>query len=89
MIVAFAGWSYASDSATGAVRHLVDNLPGTTFAEIDPEEFFDFTSVRPETLINEEGERTIRWPATEFYYYTDDDPSRNLLLFVDTGPNLK
>ena len=30
MVVAFAGWPYASDSATGAVRHLVDNLPGAT-----------------------------------------------------------
>ncbi len=89
MIVAFAGWPDASDSATGAVRHLIDGLPATKFAEIDPEEFFDFTSVRPETLINEEGERVIRWPANEFYYYTDDDPSRNLLLFVGTEPNLK
>ena len=89
MVVAFAGWPDASDSATGAVRHLVDGLPGTKFAEIDPEEFFDFTAVRPETLINEEGERVIRWPANEFYYYTDDDPSRNLLLFVGTEPNLR
>jgi proteasome assembly chaperone (PAC2) family protein len=89
MIVAFSGWPDASDSATGAVRYLIDGLRATKFAEIDPEEFFDFTSVRPETLINDEGERVIRWPANEFYYYTDDDPSRNLLLFVGTEPNLK
>jgi predicted ATP-grasp superfamily ATP-dependent carboligase len=89
MVVAFAGWPDASDSATGAVRHLVDGLPATKFAEIDPEEFFDFTSARPETLVNEEGERIIRWPANEFYYHIDDDPARSLLLFVGTEPNLK
>lgn len=89
MVVAFAGWPDASDSATGAVRHLVDGLPATKFAEIDPEEFFDFTSVRPETLVNEEGERIIRWPANEFFYHVDDDPSRSLLLFIGTEPNLK
>ena len=89
MVVAFAGWPDASDSATGAVRHLVDGLPATKFAEIDPEEFFDFTSVRPEPLLNEEGERVIRWPANEFFYHVDDDPSRSLLLFIGTEPNLK
>ena len=89
MVVAFAGWPDASDSATGAVRHLVDGLAATKFAEIDPEEFFDFTSVRPETLVNEEGERIIRWPANEFFYHVDDDPARSLLLFIGTEPNLK
>ena len=89
MIVAFAGWPDAAEAATGAVRFLVENLGATHFAEIDPEEFYDFTVTRPETLVNEEGERVIHWPANDFYYYAPAEPARGLLLFVGTEPNLK
>ena len=89
MIVAFAGWPDAAEAATGAVRYLVENLGATKFAEIDPEEFYDFTATRPETLINEEGERVIHWPANDFYYYAPEEPARGLLLYVGTEPNLR
>ena len=52
MIVAFAGWPDAAEAATTAVRHLVQTLPAKKFAEIDPEEFYDFTIVRPQTRQN-------------------------------------
>ena len=87
MIVAFGGWLDAAEAATGAVRHLVDSLGATRFAEIDPEEFFDFTVVRPQLRENEEGERVIRWPANDFYYHAPDDQNGGLLLFTGTEPN--
>ena len=89
MIVAFGGWPDAAEAATGAVRHLVDSLGATRFAEIDPEEFFDFTVVRPQIRENEEGERVIRWPANDFYYHAPDDQNGGLLLFTGTEPNLR
>ena len=89
MIVAFAGWPDAAEAATGAVRYLVENLGATQFAEIDPEEFYDFTVTRPETLVNEEGERVIHWPANDFYYYAPEEAARGLLLYIGTEPNLK
>ncbi len=51
MIVAFAGWPDAAEAASGALRYLVEKLGATKFAEIAPEEFYDFTSTRPETRI--------------------------------------
>ena len=92
MIVAFAGWPDAAESATRAVRYLVRKLPGTKVAEIDPEEFYDFTVVRPQTRVNRRDERIIRWPTNNFYYFKDaDEPesSRGILLYVGTEPNLK
>ncbi len=89
MIVAFAGWPDAGEAATRAVRYLVRKLPARKFAEIDPEEFYDFTVVRPQTRINRRGERVIRWPSNEFYYYAPQDESRGILLFVGTEPNLR
>ena len=89
MIVAFAGWPDAAESATRAVRHLVEKLPAKKFAEIDPEEFYDFTVVRPQTRQNEKGERELHWPANEFYYYAPEEESKGLALFVGTEPSLR
>ena len=89
MIVAFAGWPDAAESATKALRHLVETLPAKKFAEIDPEEFYDFTVVRPQTRQNEEGERETRWPSNEFFYHAPEDESQGLVLYLGTEPNLK
>ena len=64
-------------------------LPGKKIAEIDPEEFYDFTEVRPQTRVNRRGERVIKWPRNDFYYSTPDDPERGLLLYIGTEPNLR
>ena len=89
MIVAFAGWPDAAEAATRAVRYLVRKLPAKKFAEIDPEEFYDFTIVRPQTRVNRRGERTIRWPTNNFYYYESEEHSHGVILFVGTEPNLR
>lgn len=89
MLVAFAGWPDAAEAATRAVRFLVRKLHARKFAEIDPEEFYDFTHVRPHSRVNSRGERVIRWPKNDLYYYPARDASRSLLLFVGTEPNLR
>ena len=88
MVVAFAGWPDAAEAATRAVRYLVRKLSAKKFAEIDPEEFYDFTVVRPETLINRRGERVTRWPSNDFYYIEPEEESDRLVLYVGTEPNL-
>ena len=89
MIVAFAGWPDAAEAATRAIRYLVRKLPAKKFAEIDPEEFYDFTVTRPHTRIDRRGKRVIRWPRNDFYYFEGEDESCNLLLFIGTEPNLR
>ncbi|MGV3759654.1 MAG: PAC2 family protein [Actinomycetota bacterium] len=66
-IAAFEGWNDAGDAATSAVRYLIDRWDLDPVAEIDPEEFYDFTSTRPEVRLDEDGHREIEWPATEVF----------------------
>ena len=90
MVVAFAGWPDAAEAATRAIRYMVRKLPTTKIVEIDPEDYYDFTVNRPQTRVNREKERIIRWPCNEFYsYIPEEDPENGLLLYVGTEPNLK
>jgi len=55
LLVAFEGWNDAGDAASGAVRYLIDRYDAELVAEIDPEEFFDFTSTRPQAELGDDG----------------------------------
>ena len=89
MVVAFAGWPDAAEAASVVVHYLVKKLPAKKFASVDPEEFYDFTVVRPQTEIDSGGERIIRWPINDFYYYAPEDKAQGLLLYAGTEPNLR
>ena len=69
MVVAFGGWIDAGEAATGALRYLVRQLGATPLASIDPEDFCDFTQLRPVVRLSAEGERTIRWPRSAFWMW--------------------
>ena len=89
MLMAFAGWPDAAEGATGALKYVVRKLPARRFASIDPEEFYDFTHVRPVSRFNEQGQREVTWPANEFYSYNSGEQEQDLLIFVGVEPNLK
>jgi proteasome assembly chaperone (PAC2) family protein len=86
MVVAFGGWIDAGEAATGAVRYLVRQLSASPLASIDPEDFFDFTRVRPVVRLSAEGERTIRWPRSAFWAWQPPDDHTGLLLFRGMEP---
>jgi proteasome assembly chaperone (PAC2) family protein len=94
LIVAFAGWPDAGESATSSLKHMLRELKATKFAEIDPEEFYDFTQERPRSFRTRDGRRRVRWPANEFYYWLPTRPvpegtSKGVLFFMGVEPNLK
>ena len=51
VIAAFQGWNDAGQSATTAVRYLVDSWKAESFARMDPEEYYSFTDTRPQIRI--------------------------------------
>ena len=67
MVTAFGRWIDAGEAATGAMRSLVRQLAAVPLASIDPEDFVDFTQVRPVVRLSAAGERTIRWPRHAFW----------------------
>ncbi|MGH2366043.1 MAG: PAC2 family protein [Chloroflexota bacterium] len=89
MIAAFAGWSDAASCATSAVRLLIEQWSAGKFATIDPEEFYDFSMHRPTVTVDDHFNRTIEWPANEFYFYQAPDQPRDFVLFVGVEPNTR
>ncbi len=94
LIVAFAGWPDAGESATSTLKYVLRQLGGEKFAEIDPEEFYDFSQERPRSYRLKDGRRRVRWPENEFYSWQAPQPvesgsARGALFFIGVEPNLK
>src|SRR2546430_11682464 len=67
------------------MRFLVRRLAATPLAAIDPEDFVDFTQVRPVVRLTAAGERTIRWPRNAFWLWQPEGGA-GLLLFWGLEP---
>jgi proteasome assembly chaperone (PAC2) family protein len=88
IIAAFAGWNDAGDAATGAIRYLAEHFDADMVAELDPEDFFDFTAARPQVQNDDDGQRTITWPSTEILH-VELPGDRDVILVVGTEPHLR
>jgi proteasome assembly chaperone (PAC2) family protein len=86
LIAAFAGWSDAGGAATSASQYLIDRWHAERVAEIDSEEYFDFTQLRP-TVKYVADVRQIEWPENAFYYH--QTPERDFLVLNGIEPHLK
>ena len=64
LLVAFEGWSDAGDAASTALTWLRDRWASEPLAEIDGEEFYDFSETRPQVRLDGDV-RTIDWPLVE------------------------
>jgi proteasome assembly chaperone (PAC2) family protein len=89
LIAAFAGWSDAAQAATSAARYLAGVWEANRFADIDPEEFYDFTENRPHVKLTEGDLREITWPQNECYYFRRDGADHDFIIFVGVEPNLR
>lgn len=89
LIAAFEGWNDAGEAATTAINHLADEWSANGFAEIDPEEFFDFTSTRPQVQLDDEGNRELVWPSNDFYVAHLEASGRDVILLVGNEPQLR
>ena len=87
LVMAFGGWIDAGHAATGALRHLIGDLPAPRLAQILPEEFFVFTQERPEVRLKADGGREIHWPRSEFFAWHPGDDRDGLLLFSGPEPH--
>ncbi|MEM9133714.1 MAG: PAC2 family protein [Actinomycetota bacterium] len=87
LLAAFEGWGDAGDAASTAARHIRDRLGGETFAEIEPEPFYDFTDSRPVVRLSDQG-RQIDWPDNSFAAVSLPDASRDLIVLVGVEPQL-
>jgi len=89
LIGAFAGWNDAADAATTSISILIEHWQARRFAELDPEEFYDFTETRPNTRLVNGIQRGLTWPENTFYYYAAPDRVRDVILFNGIEPQLR
>lgn len=88
LVLCYAGWSDAGEAATHAGRYLAESLSMEKIAEIDPEEFLDFTVVRPHTRWRG-GEREIVWPGFQLYAHRSPLAPRDLVIGVGVEPHTR
>lgn len=63
IVAAFTGWNDAGDAASSAITTMVETSGAAALAEIDPEPFTDFATVRPHVSLDAERNRSIVWPT--------------------------
>jgi proteasome assembly chaperone (PAC2) family protein len=89
LVCAFKGWNDAADAASAALTFVATALGAERFATIDPEEFYDFQSVRPEIQLTEGRTREISWPAVELYEARIPRAPRDLILLAGSEPSMR
>ncbi|MBE7372428.1 PAC2 family protein [Dermacoccus barathri] len=67
VIVAFQGWNDVSGAALDAVDHLVTHTKARLWADIDPQDYYDFQVNQPRVDVVD-GERRIIWRTTEVHH---------------------
>ena len=88
LILSFSGWSDAGSAATSAVRYLIEHLLASELAQIDPEEYYDFSVQRPHVRLVD-GQREIEWPSYDFHYYkTGKELDRDFIFASGAEPHL-
>ncbi len=89
MIIAFAGWADAADAATTAIKYLTRKLKARKIAELDPEEFYDFSQTRPHTTRAKDGRRRIHWPVNDFFSWVPEKSDQGTLFYLGVEPHLR
>jgi proteasome assembly chaperone (PAC2) family protein len=89
LVAAFRGWNDGAQAASLAAGYLAKTWDAERFAEVDPEEFFDFQAARPHVSLEDGLTRRIDWPETVFYHARPDGLDRDVVLLLGIEPNLR
>ena len=87
VVAAFTGWNDAGDAASTAIRTMVETSAATALAEIDPEPFTDFATVRPHVRLDTDRNRSIVWPTTGIW--AASLPGTDVILILGPEPALR
>ena len=89
VVCAFKGWNDAGEAATAALAFLIDSFDAAEVGRIDPEEFYDFTAVRPTVRLSEGRTRVIEWPENSIHAAQVTGAEHDLVLVQGTEPSLR
>lgn len=89
LVAAFRGWNDAGDAASAAVEFIRASFDPVEVARIDPDEFVDFTAVRPTIRLIEGRTREIDWPATTLAAAEVSGAEHDLAILQGVEPSLR
>ena len=89
LVAAFRGWNDGAQAASLAAGYLAKTWSAERFADVDPENFFDFQATRPHVSLEEGLTRRIDWPETAFYHARPEGLDRDVVLLLGIEPNLR
>ncbi len=87
MVVALAGWSDAAQVATGTVAYLARKLEAKKFAEVNPDEFYNFSELRPTVTIENGVVTSVKIPRCSFFYWQGGLAQRDVILVHGVEPH--
>ena len=89
LVAAFRGWNDGGQGASLAAGFLAKTWNAERFADIEPEEFFDFQVSRPKVSLVDGETRRIEWPETVFYRAEVPGADRDAVLLLGIEPNMR
>jgi predicted ATP-grasp superfamily ATP-dependent carboligase len=89
IVCAFKGWNDAGEAASAAVQFLCESFGANDVASIDPEEYYDFTAVRPTVRLIDGRSRAIDWPENSFHAAYVPAADRDLVMLRGVEPSLR
>ncbi|MBM4447286.1 MAG: PAC2 family protein [Chloroflexi bacterium] len=85
-IAALAGWSDAAQVATGTVLYLARGLNATGFAHIEGDQFYDFSTTRPEVTVDRGLITSLQLPHNSLLFWRNPKADHDLVLLHGIEP---
>jgi len=82
LVTAFRGWNDGGQGASLAAGYLAKAWQAARFADIDPEEFYDFQVARPHVSLENGVTRKLDWPDNAFYHAAIPGLERDAVLLL-------
>jgi proteasome assembly chaperone (PAC2) family protein len=89
LVAAFRGWNDGGQGATLGGSFLAKQWGAESFAEIDPENFYDFQAVRPNVSLEDGLTRKLEWPSNTFLHAPIPGLDRDAVILIGVEPNLR
>jgi len=89
LVAAFRGWNDGGQGASLAGAYLAKQWSAARFGEIDPEEFFDFQTTRPQVSLVDGLTRRIDWPDNGFFHAPIPGGDRDAIILLGIEPGLR
>ncbi len=89
LVAAFRGWNDGGQGASLAAGFLARSWEAVRFADIDPEEFYDFQATRPMVSLVDGVTRQVDWPENAFFHAPIPGQDRDAVLLVGIEPSLR